>query len=510
MAIPQNFPSTAPEPNRLLGVGLIMMGAVVAIGLVLLLLNSGIENSYPYLFVLPWAIGLSVVVLAPSAYLYYHDRFTFYDPIVFATWSYIFPAFVLGGIVLAFGYSEPFYLSFIQDEHYNLPYAIVIVALGFGGLSLGYLMPMGRWVGARIERLLPVRQFEPNALIIPGIALLFLGIFNSIAALFLGVIGYQRTIELNAYDGVVFLTTLFWTQGTFLLWYVIFKQQRIEPQTVVIGALLLVASLAKALMAGNRAGLLGAFMTGGLAYLLAGRKLNLKQGVAAGVLLTLCLLLGMIYGTKFRELKGSDAQVGVEQYTENIFSTLENVGGNDIFDSLEYAFLSFAWRIDTVSSVAVVASNYEQLRPYEESYGLNDNIVRDLTTFFIPRVIWPDKPIPSDPLRYSDLYFNYPENAFAITPFADLLRNFGLIGVPIGMFLFGILLRIIYRALIEDQPRIFWRAMLFFMLVISVSYESFYGLLIPYLFKVGFTSIVGILIVMLVAKAMGNRSTNVV
>ena len=62
-----------------------------------------------------------------------------------------------------------------------------------------------------------------------------------------------------------------------------------------------------------------------------------------------------------------------------------------------------------LSTLAVVVSNYEELAPYEELYGLSDNIWVDLTTFMIPRVIWPDKPVVADPRKYSDLYFDEEE-----------------------------------------------------------------------------------------------------
>jgi hypothetical protein len=212
----------------------------------------------------------------------------------------------------------------------------------------------------------------------------------------------------------------------------------------------------------------------------------------------------MIYGTTFRNVKGSESQVSIDQYTENIFETFDQVGRFDLGNSLEFALMGIAERLDTLSSVAVVVSNYEQLAPYEESYGLDGNIWKDLSTFFIPRIFWSEKPIASEPRKYSDLYFNYGETSFAITPIGDLLRNYGPIGVPIGMFLFGIVIRFIYRSLIEGQPRSVWRATLYFMLIMAISYEGFYGLLIPFLFKVGITAVVGIVIVEIVARSMGH------
>lgn len=487
--------------------GLLLMSAAVLVAALAALLSSDLTQNFPYLFLLPWILGLAVVLSIPTLVLYYKGRLTLYDPLVFATWSYFFPAFVVGGLMLTAGWSQPFYLSFIQDAEYNLPYTVVLIMLGYAGLAAGYFVPFGSKAGAALSRYLPARDFDSSALLVPGLFLLVLGTFNTVAALVLGVIGYQKSEVIDSYSGIVFLTTLFWMQGSFILWYIIFKRGRFEFRSLALVALLFAATIGKALFSGNRAALLQVFIIVLLAYLLAGRKFNFKRTVAASVILSICLIAGMIYGTTFRNIKGSEAQVTIDEYTENIFETMDEVGRFDLGNSLEFALSGLAERLDTLSSVAVVVSNYEQLAPYEESYGLDDNIWKDLSTFFIPRIFWNEKPIASEPRKYSDLYFNYGENSFAITPIGDLVRNYGPIGVPIGMFLFGIVIRFIYRSLIENQPRMIWRATMYFMLLMAISYEGFYGLLIPYLFKVGVTAIIGLLIVGLVARSLGHQRT---
>lgn len=132
-----------------------------------------------------------------------------------------------------------------------------------------------------------------------------------------------------------------------------------------------------------------------------------------------------------------------------------------------------------------------------------------MTVFLVPRIIWKEKPPSSDARKYSDLYFNQNDNSFAITPIGDLLRNFGIVGIPIGMFVIGLFLRVFYRALVESQPPNIWRSTLYFMLLMSVSYEAFYGTIIPSFVKIGFVAIIGILIVNILAKATigPNRSS---
>ncbi|NOT46630.1 MAG: oligosaccharide repeat unit polymerase [Acidobacteria bacterium] len=468
-------------------------------------MNSDLTSYFPYIYLLPWILALLLVFATPTLFLYSRGRLKFYDPLVYATWSYFFPAFVIGGFMLAGGWSQPYYLSFIQDAATNLPYTIVLIMLGFAGMSLGYFSSLGVKLGATASRFLPSRDFEPSALLTAGVVLLLLGAFNFMVAVAIGVSGYQHLEIVESYSGLVFLTTLFWMQGSFIIWYVLFSRGDFSFKSLLMVGLLFAATIVRALFSGNRSALFLVFVIVILAFVLSGGKLNFQKTAIAGICLSVCLMAGMIYGTTFRSVKGTESYSSVGEYTDNIYETFDEVGRFDLQSSVQFALAGLAERLDTLSSVAVVVSSYEQLQPYEESYGLDNNIWKDISTFFVPRILWNEKPVASEPRKYSDLYFNYGDNSFAITPVGDLLRNYGPIGVPIGMFLFGIVLRFIYRALIENQPRSISRATMYFMLLLSISYEGFYGVLIPFMFKVGFTAVIGLLIVGLIARGMGHR-----
>ncbi len=497
------------QGDRSIVPGLVLMGLALTVGLLALFaLNDGFD-AYPYLFLLPWIFGLALLMAAPLAMLYYQGKFSFVDPLVFATLSYFFPAFVLGGLFFAGGWSQPPFLSLIQDAYYTLPLTIIIVALGFSGLSVGYLLPVGAKLGSLIARKLPAANYAAPSLILPAILLLLSGVLAALFALTIGRFGYQITGEVNSYDGLINLTTLFWSQASFLLWLIIFRQKKIGFMFVPIIVLLSITSLGKFLLAGNRSTVIGIFLTVAFAYILSGRKVTIKRGVVGGLVLSVGLIVGMIYGTTFRNVKGTEDAQSTEQYAGNILETFDEVGRYDMYDSVEFGFTSLTERVDILSTLAVVVSNYQQLKPYEEAYGLDNNIWTDSTTFWIPRVLWPEKPSASDPRKYSDLYFNFGASSYAITPMGDLLRNYGVVGVPLGMFILGVLLRLIYSTLVEGLTPIFWRLTLFFMLMMSVSYEGFYGTIIPSLVRTGLTVAVCILIINLVAKKMDSRGAAV-
>lgn len=487
-----------PDPSPMPGV--IVMASATVVAILLLLAFSGAFESYPYLYLIPWLLGLAVVMVIPNAILYYQGRFSFANPLVFATFSYLFPAFVVGGIFFAVGWSQPYFGHLIQDSDYNLPLTVVFVGLAFTGLSVGYMLPFGGKVGNFISTRLPRADYEPRAFVIPGLFLLSLGVLNTVIAFAIGLFGYQKGDEINSYDGLVYLTTLFWMQASFLLWLVIFRQRSIKLAYVPIMALLAITSLSKAVFAGNRGSVVQIFAVIALAYILSGRRFSFKQGALAGIILSIGLMIGMIYGTTFRNVKGTEAQQSAGQYAENVLHTFDRVGRGDTWESIQFGFASLTERVDILSTLAVVVSNYEQLAPYEEAYGIDNNIWIETTTFFIPRVIWNEKPSVSDARRFSDLYFNFDESSFGITVVGDLLRNFGVIGIPLGMLVLGLILRVLYDALIQGHPMVIWRQTVYFMLLTTVSYEGFYGTIIPALFKVGLTAVVGIVIVTFIAK----------
>ena len=497
------IPSTLRNrPDTSFAPALLLMAVPFVIGLFLLVWNSGVQDSYPFFFILPWVALLASVLAVPSAILYYQGKFTLYNPLVFATFTYFFPAFVLGGISLAAGWSEPYFLSYIQDSDYNLPYTIVLIILGFAGLSLGYFLPLGRKIGEMIDRWLPHTDYEPSAYVTPALVLLGVGLVNTILAFVLGILGFQKAQEIGTYDGLIFLTTLFWMEASFLLWLVIFKRRRFNTGTAIVAGILILTAGSRVLFSGSRGVLLSVVVSIGLAYLLSGREFKFKQAAWSAGILTFALIGGMIYGSTFRSVKGTEEKQDIGEYTENIFNTFEQVGRSNTTSSIEYALISLAERLDGLSSVAVVVSSYEQLAPYEEGYGLDNNIQKDLMTFLIPRVIWPDKPVASEPRRYSDLYFNYSENSFTITPMGDLLRNYGVTGIFVGMLLLGVMLRSIYRALIEDQELVTWHVVMYFMLLTAISYESFYGSIVPYMFKVGTTAAIGLFAIHIFLKRL--------
>ena len=148
---------------------ILMLFGLVFLSVLIFLITSTDSLSFlarPYL--LPWVIVTGIVITAPGFILYYKGEFNFFHPLVFAAWAYFFPAFVIGGLIVAFGLNEAYFLTFVQDQEYNLPLTMIVVMLGFGGLSLGFALPYTRNMGLKVGGYLPEWNTKIDNYLFPG------------------------------------------------------------------------------------------------------------------------------------------------------------------------------------------------------------------------------------------------------------------------------------------------------------------------------------------------------
>ncbi len=80
-------------------VPVVILWAVVAAAIVSFVwIDNELGSMMEGLYLLPWSCLTAIVVLAPTAYLAYVGKFVLFHPLIFAAWSYIFPAFVIGSL----------------------------------------------------------------------------------------------------------------------------------------------------------------------------------------------------------------------------------------------------------------------------------------------------------------------------------------------------------------------------------------------------------------------------
>ncbi|MEO5860168.1 MAG: hypothetical protein ABIR33_14615 [Pyrinomonadaceae bacterium] len=499
--VSQRFPSKGVPDRNILLVPSVIIFAIVGIACVSFFwIENDLSGLTQTFYILPWTLLSAVCVLAPSAYLLYSGKFDLFHPLVFAAWSYIFPAFVLGSVFVAFGWVDPYYLSFVDDPEYNLPLSLVYISVGFLGLTAGFFIPVGQFLSDLIELQLPTWNWRPEQVWLPGTLLVLVGVGFNALGFIQGIVGYQRNTEVNPFDGLLFSLIVVLGVGTVLLWLAIFSTEQRSLVFYAMIAMLLILVPIRMVVLGSRSSLVISLLPIAYCFVASGRRLKLRVALIFGVIGLLAVVLGVAYGTTFRNLKGSEDRAAAGDYFGQIVATVEYLSTEDVGIIVEQTSEALAGRIENLTSVAVVVANYERLAPFEESYGLENNILSDLYTSFIPRFFWADKPYTSDPRAYGDLYFNFAENSFAISPFADLLRNFGPIGVPLGMLLLGIYLRFLYSGLIDTPKPAMWKKVAYFSLFSVISYEGFYAAIFPTSVRIVFVLAVSLSLVNLIAR----------
>jgi len=479
-------------------------GAALLLGLVLVTLGGviftvarGSEFIRPY--VLPGAATLAIAVLAPIAYLWRRGQCDVFSPIVLAGWTYFFPAFALSGLLLASGISSPAFLDRIPDPTRDIPRAQLFIILGYIGLVAGFALPFGRTAGFAIGRRLPRLDWDPARVMTPALVLLTFGLLLQLQAFAMGLIGYQHVAKASVLDAAVYFLSLTMTVALFVLWSAIFRAGRLDAFGKVVLALLLLIIPFMMVMTGSRAMPVMMVITIGVAFWYSRSLVRWSAVFAFGLMIASALALGIIYGTTFRETKFA-AQVEktatvmstetesatvaenrvtvAEQWTQAI-EAVNEIGRRGMTKNASFASHHLAERLDTTSSLAVIVGNHERLAPREREMGLTNNIWTATWTSFIPRFVWPGKPVISDLRKYGLLYYGVATSSPAITPMGDLLRNYGPWGVPIGMALLGFCLRLLYAALIEGSTPSIGRAAAYYLIISKVSYEALYGTLFP-------------------------------
>lgn len=475
--------STDSRGGFLFAAFLLVLGTFAA-AFFLFFADSRMFDESPNLYLLPWIVVTGAVLLAPAGYLVYRKKFDLFHPLVHASWSYWFPAFILGGFAIASGFIYPYQLTLIGDPEQDFKWTYIYIILGYLGMVVGYYLPFGKRWGEFANRKLPAWDWQPRQILLPAIIFLAVGLFFYVSAFLSGLVGYSQIDMTDSFATLNYMLSLLALQAGFLVAMYIFKAKRITPQHLIAFGVIGIVLISRLSLGGNRGSLLMIVYLLAMAFAYSGRKLKFLHGVFFIVIVAVALLAGMIYGTTFRNLKGAEERTGITEQLGYVERTLDTISTQDTGKVLNEAFLTLSERIDGVSSAAVVVSNYERLKPFEAAHGIENNIVTELWTMFVPRFLWKNKPLIYDARSYSDLYFNFSGNSYAMTPIADLLRNFGPIGVPFGMILVGLFLRFVYATLIEDQPITIGRATAYYMFIAAINYEGYYTMVFLYGWRV--------------------------
>ncbi len=504
----------------------------------LLMLAAGLlglaATVYPSSLV--WASLTAAVVLAPLVLLHARGALDPYSPLAFVAWFYAIPGFVVGGALVAFGFTPAWLLALIPNPAVTFVRTQQYLALGLAAFGGAFVLPWpahaGQWLRARLPR----AEWSPRDVLAPGLILLLLGVAMALYIFRLGIIGYQQ-VSFGRFTAASYYFSLTFMFGVVLLWSVVF---RTASRWVVLGLvpLLLLTIPLNTVLAGNRGTPLAHVVAIGLAFAFSGRTVRARHIVLFGVMYVVSIGAGMLFGSTFRDTKvlqaiaappskpapasslarpapaaaaTASAPVAVASPPPAPTKQAAGIGETNVTlteqgqlaskaavvitqrgarQNIEFIVRRVAERLEHVYMAAVIVGNYERLRPEEERLGVANNIWLWTVTGFIPRALWPGKPIVGDARVFASIYLGTDQTSPASSPMVDLLRNFGVVGILAGMALLGAVTRVVHVALVAGRVPPLWCVVVYYAVLSRLSFEGSYGLLLPDTMRVAFVAVI--------------------
>jgi hypothetical protein len=442
------------------------------------------ENWYEQVF--PLFLTYILIGLIFSLFIKYkkNGKFDIFHPLIWAGLIYFIPQFVIKSWAIIFLEEDFRMLSLLSNRVYYINLSIGCGILAYISLIAGYYFPVGK----ALAKFLPdfsSWNWNLKDLKIPSLIIYSIGFVVSFYLLLIGGIGYTVYQGEYAYFHILQLISQFTSYGLFLALFSYFNldnKNRANWKILII--IITLGQLWWVIAIGSR----GYLFSLALLFLAAKQytmypTVDLMKLKRPLLLAVLAIIVGIVIGTTFREIKYQT--IGYEKavtptevigINKEVLRITKTQSASELKDFILNTLLH---RLDSLDSLAVVLNYAQQVKHQEIAYGIDNNIIKDLLWGFVPRFIWPDKPIISEfPIKFGIIYFNNPNSAYiwsAMTVMGDLYRNFGFIGLFIGMSILGVTLRVLYSWLIERKANGPFNFLLYYFMLRSINYEGAYA-----------------------------------
>jgi hypothetical protein len=403
-----------------------------------------------------------------------------FHPLIYAALFFGIPMVVFRGAVLALG-RDSYVLTATGDFHHYLNLALTWAAVGWLSVLAGFYLPLAARLGSRMK-LLPrfMSQQVPQTSSIA--AVLVIGLLINLLLLWEGAYGSA----LSEFPGDLTFVSVFRALGQWFLmgWFlVVFASARVERPGGWLALLLCAGALAlgQALLSGSRA-LFFTFMivAAAAAFYARSPRTSFRWAMTCFAAAVAGLFAGMLLISQYRILRMAEfgtEPISVQETAGLMANALEDNSRLVIREQISLAVDRLIERLNSLDFLGVTLARAESLQASERVAGIDNNIVKDVVLSVIPRPLWPGKPVTGDfGLWFSRLYLDSPYLTWAgPSVFGDLYRNFGFTGIPAGMLLVGIYLRVIYEALIRRGTGGPMAPLLYFFLLHALNWEAAYS-----------------------------------
>jgi hypothetical protein len=412
---PALTPAVDPKLRPLRGVV-----ACLLTGLVLTSVTF-VEHAMLYIIVL----GLFLCLLGPLLYSWFRGELDFFEPIhVFGLVYFVY--FGLGSVWTV---NDP---GFVAYDLYIVPYvarSALYCLLGYLALIIGYYAPFR---GRTKPKAPPEALQGPLFLMLAG----GLGVAGFLA------VGVQERAMVQGTSLTTVISSLTQLSPIFLFawalaWMQIFSDTLSRGRKLLLVAVLVPTAVFTALLTFSDKSLITTL----IGVPIIARWYN-KRKVPWTFLIVLLLVLMFVIFPFYNTYRWSDPNMNKG---DRMMATVQTVQTWDADRYFYYSVRGFTRRLAMVNSVAVVVRDSPRWVPH----AAGSTIFMPTLTYFIPRVLWPDKPVQSFGREFGRIFRVTKsvtrDTYIAVTVPGELYWNYGLAGVILGMGLLGTGLRLIYR-----------------------------------------------------------------
>ncbi len=325
--------------------------------------------------------------------------------------------------------ADPENVAYDQHAVEYLPLTLFIAVLGHGALLVGYYGP---WYGPPHARESRERIRSTMFLLAPGlVGLLGYVSFASLKRV-MAVTG-RFSIVSSSLSQLSMLFLFAWA----LAWLLFLGKRKLNGLKLVLFGVFIPGVLPIVYGTMNDKSLTLTFMGIPIIAMWYGRR-----RIPWRTLLVLGLLAVFVVFPVYNTVRTFDPNMSNSQRLTMTYHSMSSWNSDSYMDRSVGSFKS---RLALVNSMTVVVRDTGRWVPYE----MGESIFLPTLTFLIPRVIWPDKPIFVHGRSFGEKFrlihpLDKRTNIASTIP-GELYWNFDIPGVIIGMALWGLLLRWIYR-----------------------------------------------------------------
>jgi hypothetical protein len=425
------------DPRRLmLGLGLLPLAgiAIFAVGML------GYRPRGPQL----WMLVLAIVTLLITAVPAMLDRARpmarrhLLLSLIILTHSIFFVAPVFMNYLLEDHPTRPIDIGMGYLEPSSLVRALLAVDLGLLAMLAGYALPVGRGLARMLPQ--PRHEWSDRGTILAACIGIPVGWIVLLAGIF-GVI--PPAAGTAVFDPIIGMTVL----GIGMLALVYIRSSSRVAWTLML--VIIPITMGFNFFTGSKGKFFAPIIMLGLTYVMVERRIRLSWLLAGFAAVVLVYPAAQFYRDVLTEglTRGTAAMLrdpaGVLRAITDFAS---NYGVRDWLVDGVGATLN---RFDGLSILALIMQATPDVVPYQGGWTIGL-----IFLFWIPRAIWPDKPVLSVGRWINDTYTLGAglETSVGSTWIGEFYLNFGWLGVFFGMLGLGILYRVLHEALLAHKP----------------------------------------------------------